>query len=436
MPDSTSAICGIYRITGPEAVYIGSSDVIPRRFKQHLSGLRGNRHHNYRLQAAWNLHGEDAFTFEAIEAVTDVKDLTATEQRLLDAAMVTGPVYNIALDVITPARGLIHTAEARLKMSVAIKASMTPEMLAAKSERIRGDQNPSSKLTDGLVMEICRRLAAGDHPVVVADESDVCESTVYQIRSGRIWTHIVTPEIVATMTSVRQNGWDKRSVTEELREHGRALGKANAGRPASALSREMTSLRSRGEGNPQAKVTEVQAAQIKGLLAAGALCKDIALTFDLTPNSVSRINTGETWAQTEAAPVSPVWGYLTELPKRAAATAEHRANLSAALKGKPKTAEHRANLWANREVSPEFRAQMALNGAANKGKTKSAETRAKMSAAQSAGRPVLTEGIVREIKQLLAAGEMSGSAIGRKFGITPGAVSSIKQGRNWAHVTI
>jgi DNA-binding CsgD family transcriptional regulator len=59
-----------------------------------------------------------------------------------------------------------------------------------------------------------------------------------------------------------------------------------------------------------------------------------------------------------------------------------------------------------------------------------------MSAARASGRPVLTDAIVREIKQMLAGGEIRGAEIARRFGITPGAVSSIKHGRNWAHVTL
>ncbi|HEV2376451.1 MAG TPA: hypothetical protein VGS19_30300 [Streptosporangiaceae bacterium] len=79
---------------------------------------------------------------------------------------------------------------------------------------------------------------------------------------------------------------------------------------------------------------------------------------------------------------------------------------------------------------------MALNSTAGRGKPKSAATRAKISAGQLAGRRVLTEAIVREIKQLLAAGEARQAGIARRFGITPGAVSSIKHGRTWAHITI
>ena len=93
--------------------------------------MRCGRHHNYRLQTAWDEHGEGAFAFTVIEEVADLADLVAAEQRQLNAALAAGPVYNLALDISTPARGLIHTAESRLKMSAAIKASMTPERLAA-----------------------------------------------------------------------------------------------------------------------------------------------------------------------------------------------------------------------------------------------------------------------------------------------------------------
>ena len=316
LPDSpfalarSSAKIGVYRITGPGRVYIGSSDDIPRRWKSHRSQLRGGRHHNYGLQAAWNEHGEAAFAFAVIEEVADLADLIAAEQRQLNAEMATGPVYNLALDVSTPARGLVHTAESRLKMSTAIKASMTPERVAATRERVSGDQNPGAKLMDALVVDICQRLMAGGHPAEVATEFGVTESLVYQIRRGRIWTHIVTPETVATMMATRQSGWAKREITQEMRDRFRAVGQANKGRSLSPSTRAKPARHSRGEGNPKAKVTETQVAQIKGLLAAGARCKDVGPVFGISANTVSRIKNGESWPQVAAAPVSAEREYL------------------------------------------------------------------------------------------------------------------------------
>jgi len=427
---------GVYRITGPGRVYIGSSDNIPRRWKSHLSQLRGMRHHNYRLQAAWNKHGEAAFEFSVIEEVGSPADLIPAEQRQLNAALASGPVYNLALDVGTPARGLVHTAEARLKMSSAIKASMTPERVAAMRDRVSGNQNPGAKLTDSLVVDICQRLMAGSHPARVAVEFEVTESLVYQIRRGQIWAHIVTPETVSTMMAIRQNAWADREITQEMRDRFRVVGQANKGRSPAPAARAKLAERSRGEGNPKAKVTAAQVAQIKGLLAAGARCKDVGPAFGLTADTISRIKNGESWLHVAAVPVHAEWKYLLAIPGRPPASPEHRANLSAALKGKPKSAGHRRNLWANRRVTPEFEEQMARNGTSGRGRPKSAETRAKMSAALARGRPVLTDADVRQIKRLLADGGIRASGIARRFGITPGAVSSIKRGRNWAHVTI
>ena len=293
---------GIYRITGPEAVYIGSSDVLTRRLRKHKTLLRTGSHHNYRLQAAWNLHGEDAFTFEVIERVGLVDDLIPAEQRHLDAAVAAGPVYNLALDVSTPARGLVHTLESRLKMSESIRASMTPEALAAKAERVRGESNPGSKLTEDGARGICQRLLAGGHPGEVAVEFAVSERTVYLLRAGRIWTHVTTPEMVAAMMAVRQNGWDKRTVTEGLREHGRALGLANKGRPNSAYAREVNSKKSRGEGNPKAKLTEAKVAEIKWLLGDGSRNKDLAAAYEVGLNTIYRIKSGESWGYVQPAP--------------------------------------------------------------------------------------------------------------------------------------
>ena len=47
--------------------YIGQSDNIPKRWVQHRSDLRGNRHDNDHLQKAFNKYGEDAFTFQVLE---------------------------------------------------------------------------------------------------------------------------------------------------------------------------------------------------------------------------------------------------------------------------------------------------------------------------------------------------------------------------------
>jgi group I intron endonuclease len=117
-------------------------------------------------------------------------------------------------------------------------------------------------------------------------------------------------------------------------------------------------------------------------------------------------------------------------------TAEQRQHVSDAMAGKPKSPEHRANLWQDREVTPEFREQMAVNGRMLKDKPKSDETRAKMSQAQRGGgnaHAVLDDGKVLEIRRRLDAGE-KGRVLAREYRISEPTVSNIKSGKTWTHL--
>ena len=62
-------ICGVYKITNMVngKFYIGSSNNIQNRWKQHKDKLNSEKHGNSYLQNAWNKHGEKNFRFEVIE---------------------------------------------------------------------------------------------------------------------------------------------------------------------------------------------------------------------------------------------------------------------------------------------------------------------------------------------------------------------------------
>lgn len=119
-------------------------------------------------------------------------------------------------------------------------------------------------------------------------------------------------------------------------------------------------------------------------------------------------------------------------------TAEQRARVSAALKGKPKSAEHRAHIWATRQVTDDMRELMAANGRKGRGRPKSAEHRMKIGAAQQGSAnhgAKLTEDDVRQIKRRLSEGER-GRHLAAEFGVAESVVSVIKHGKSWSHVTI
>lgn len=60
---------GVYIITCVIGIkhYIGVSVNVKYRLCKHRSDLRGNRHRNAHLQSAFNLYGEQNFTFESLE---------------------------------------------------------------------------------------------------------------------------------------------------------------------------------------------------------------------------------------------------------------------------------------------------------------------------------------------------------------------------------
>ena len=119
-------------------------------------------------------------------------------------------------------------------------------------------------------------------------------------------------------------------------------------------------------------------------------------------------------------------------------TPEQCANVSAALKGKPKSAAHRAAIAA-RPVHDAWRENGRLVGLASKGVPKSAEHRRKIGEPQRGSgnhRARLTEAQVIEIKRRLAAGGETLFAIGRDFGVHEVTIHNIKSGKRWAHVQI
>jgi len=76
---------GIYKITNiiTNAIYIGSSVKIKKRWWRHVNDLKNKKHDNIHLQRSWNKYGEDKFKFEIIKECL-VEDLLKIEQNYLD----------------------------------------------------------------------------------------------------------------------------------------------------------------------------------------------------------------------------------------------------------------------------------------------------------------------------------------------------------------
>lgn len=120
-------MCGIYKIVNrvTNQCYVGQSQRMKKRIKEHFRLLRLNKHSNKHLQNAYNKYGNDAF-YGAMEVVCEnLDELDALENAFISGeARFTEPtVYNIADFAKAPMRGRTHSEEARERIRLGRRAS-------------------------------------------------------------------------------------------------------------------------------------------------------------------------------------------------------------------------------------------------------------------------------------------------------------------------
>ena len=125
-------VVGIYKITNKVngKCYIGQSQDIATRFREHKYLLRRNKYGNRKIQNAWNKYGEGNFTFEVIEECT-VDELDEKEMKYIKEYDSHYNGYNNT-DGGGGIRGWKHSEEFKEKMSLSNKVNPripTPEQI-------------------------------------------------------------------------------------------------------------------------------------------------------------------------------------------------------------------------------------------------------------------------------------------------------------------
>jgi len=108
---------GIYKIFNKisEKFYIGSAVNIKDRWRQHCYKLKNIKHRNAFLQAAWNLHGQEAFELIILEYCEKDK-LLEREQYWLDLTQCYDKNIGYNLNKIAGSMlGYKHSEETKLK---------------------------------------------------------------------------------------------------------------------------------------------------------------------------------------------------------------------------------------------------------------------------------------------------------------------------------
>lgn len=77
---------GVYAIVHvpTNRAYVGSTNSMTRRFKEHRMSLRKGKHHSPYLQNMWNKHGESEFDFKTVTVCDSLDDAKSVEQLFLD----------------------------------------------------------------------------------------------------------------------------------------------------------------------------------------------------------------------------------------------------------------------------------------------------------------------------------------------------------------
>lgn len=115
---------GIYKIVNNSTgnCYVGQSQRVKKRVKEHFRLLDKGCHPNQHLQRSYNKYGKASFTWALEVECEDVADLDKIEESFLtgDAQFDEPVTYNIADFAKAPMRGKSHTNETKAKIRASI----------------------------------------------------------------------------------------------------------------------------------------------------------------------------------------------------------------------------------------------------------------------------------------------------------------------------
>lgn len=174
-------ICGIYKITNTinNKYYIGQSKEIEKRWKRHKKDLDNDKHTNLHIKRAWDKYGQDNFTFEIIEECPENK---LNEREIYWIAFYNSNNYNYGYNQDSGGQeGKILNKDVRQRIGEA-------------REYPTGENCANAKLTNEQVLKIKKLLFKEELSCMeIADEYNVSEHIVYNIRSLKTYKNVTSP---------------------------------------------------------------------------------------------------------------------------------------------------------------------------------------------------------------------------------------------------
>lgn len=175
-------ICGIYKIENliNGKSYIGQSNHILRRFREHRTGLNTKIKHGKHFISAWHKYGQEHFSFDVVE-ICDESSLNEKEIYYIDTFNSFNNGYNETSGG-EGTRNVIRSKEWSLKQSLAHSGKKNPN----------SNPNKNRKISDIIIKEIKQSIKDGNNTLKeIATKFEISYNTIKEINSNRCYKDIV-----------------------------------------------------------------------------------------------------------------------------------------------------------------------------------------------------------------------------------------------------
>ena len=232
--NDTTMKSGIYKIinTVDEKYYVGSSINVKKRINRHFDQLRKGKHHNIKLQRAYDKYGAENFKSICVEEVES--DLRLTQEQLyLDVCKLNKESnYNISYVAQSP-KGYRHNEFTKNKIRRSLKGRVRSKDFRV---RISNGLKGKSKTPDH-----CRNMSISQKGRIGRPQTEEHKLMMSRIHAGKI---------VSDETKMRiKEAWKVRRLTPTSEETRRKMSIACNGRKHSPETKEKIRIALMGNTN-------------------------------------------------------------------------------------------------------------------------------------------------------------------------------------------
>jgi len=280
-------LTGIYQIRNLKngKIYVGSSNNILQRWREHKSYLNRQRHRNCKLQSAWNKYDKNSFVFEIIEFCSEAQQFDR-EQYWLNLKL-WADYQDDRFD--------------KLGYNISRKAEL--------NSVASGEKHHNAKLTSDQVLNIILSFLNNETYEELAKRYNVSISTISGICNRRSWPHLHVDDSIQEKLRIKISIARSKSKCRDTKERMKISAKkrwqhlspkekikslewrANIGE---ALKK---TLKNKGENASRTKLTSQQVIEIRTKYGTGLYTeRQLSIEYGVYHTTIHAILVRKSWA--------------------------------------------------------------------------------------------------------------------------------------------